>query len=237
MKDRERDELPLGYGILEKHERSFYLDIIVTPATARGVMPQKKGDVTRRTILEEALQLASVVGLDGLTIGTLAKKLELSKSGLFRHFGSKEALQKAVVETGAEHFIQLVVRPVTIMDAGADAMRALFDGWLEWSVERMAGGCLFVTAAVEFDDRPGPVRDQIVALQREWLGFIAATAGRAVESGDFRPDLDVRQFAFDFNAILLGFNQVRRLLQAPDAEPWARRAFERLLADAHTVEP
>lgn len=200
-------------------------------------MSHSKGEATRQAILEEALQLASVVGLHGLTIGSLAEKLQLSKSGLFRHFGSKEALQQAVIETGVEHFMELVIRPAMGMNSGLEALRAVFDGWIDWSARRMAGGCLFVTAAVEFDDRPGPVRDQVVALQTEWLGFIAATARRAMTADELRRDLDSEQFAHDFNAILLGFNQVRRLLQDPNAEVRTRRAFDRLLGDAYTVAP
>ncbi len=192
-----------------------------------------KGDLTRQAILEDALQLASIVGFHGLTIGVLAKRLNLSKSGLFAHFGSKEALQQAIIETGSEHFIGLVVRPAMELGSAVETLHRLFDGWLEWSTERMAGGCLFVTATVEFDDRPGPVRDQIVEIERTWLGLIADSARRAMALHEFRADLDPAQFAYDFNAILLGFNQVRRLLNDPDSETRARRAFRRLLADAH----
>lgn len=195
-------------------------------------MTTTKGRLTRQTILEEALQLATVVGLDGLTIGTLAKRLELSKSGLFAHFGSKEALQKAVVDTGGEHFSTMVVEPALAVPSPVGSLRKLFDGWIEWSTERMAGGCLFVTAAVEFDDRPGPIHDRVVEIQRRWLGVIADRAHRAGVSGELRSDLDPEQFAYDFGAILLAFNQARRLLRDPKAETRARRAFERLLRDA-----
>ncbi len=195
-------------------------------------MTTVKGTLTRQAILEEALQLASVVGLDGLTIGTLAKRLDLSKSGLFAHFGSKEALQKAIVETGSEQFIAIVVQPALATPSPVESLRKLFDAWLEWSTEQMAGGCLFVTAAVEFDDRPGPIRDQVVAIQRRWLDLIADRARRAAASGELRSDLDPEQFAYDFGSILLGFNQARRLLRDPKAETRARRAFERLLRDA-----
>lgn len=200
-------------------------------------MKISKGERARRAILEEALQLASVVGLDGLTIGTLADRLGRSKSGLFAHFGSKEALQQAIIETGVQRFTATVVRPALVRPSGVECVRALFEGWIRWSGEETAGGCLFVTAAVEFDDRPGPVRDQLAELHRQWLGVIEGAATRAVAAGDFRSDLDEAQFSHDFHSILLGFNQARRLVRDPDAGTKAQRAFERLLRDAGIASP
>lgn len=191
-----------------------------------------KGERTRRAILDEALQLASVVGLEGLTIGTLAERLGLSKSGLYAHFKSKDALQLAILQHGADHFIATVIHRSLSLSDPVHALRAIFDGWIEWSGEKMAGGCLFVTAIVEYDDRPGPVRDFLVELHRRWLGFMASGAARAVSAARFRADLDVEQFAQDINGVLLAYNQARRLLRDPDAETRARRAFERLLEDA-----
>jgi AcrR family transcriptional regulator len=195
-------------------------------------MTRPRGDRTRQAILEEALQLATVVGLHGLTIGTLAGRLGISKSGLFAHFGSKEALQQAVIETGVDHFMAEVIHPALLLPSGVAAARALFDGWIHWSNDAMAGGCLFITAAVEFDDRPGPVRDQLVELHHQWLEVVGGAAARAKASGDFRADLDEAQFAHDFHAILLGFNQARRLVNDPDAKTKAERALQRLLRDA-----
>lgn len=191
-----------------------------------------KGERTREAILDEALQLASVVGLEGLTIGTLAGRLGLSKSGLYAHFKSKDALQLAILEHGANHFIDTVVNPSLAQGDPVTALHTIFSAWLEWSGQKMAGGCLFVTAIVEYDDRPGAVRELLVALHQRWLAFIGGAATRAASAGRFRADLDTAQFAHDFHAILLGFNQARRLLRDPDAETKAHRAFERLLADA-----
>lgn len=208
---------------LDKHERSCYL-LPMTTAT--------KGERTREVILDEALQLASVVGLEGLTIGALASRLGLSKSGLYAHFKSKDALQLAILQHGANHFIDTVVNPSLTSGDPVAALRTIFASWLEWSGQKMAGGCLFVTAIVEYDDRPGPVRDLLVQLHRRWLDFLGGAATRAASAGRFRADLDAAQFAHDFHAILLGFNQARRLLRDPDAEAKAHRAFQRLLADA-----
>lgn len=191
-----------------------------------------KGERTRTMILDEALQLASVVGLEGLTIGTLANRLGLSKSGLYAHFKSKDALQLAILEHGTTHFIDTVVNPALAPGDPVAAIQTTFAAWLEWSGQRMAGGCLFVTAIVEYDDRTGPVREMLVQLHRRWLDFVAGAATRAASAGRFRADLDAAQFAHDFHAILLGFNQARRLLRDPDAEAKAHRAFQRLLADA-----
>lgn len=181
--------------------------------------------------------MASVVGLEGLTIGNLAERLGLSKSGLFAHFGSKDALQQAIIETGVDIFTDVVVRPALARPTGVGCARALFDGWVRWSSERTAGGCLFVTAAIELDDRPGPLREQLVEVYTQWLELIGGAAMRAVDDGDFSQDLDPAQFAHDFHAILLGFNQADRLLRDPDALAKATRALERLFRDAGLYSP
>jgi AcrR family transcriptional regulator len=191
-----------------------------------------KGVRTRTAILEQAIQLASVVGLDGLSLGDLAARMHLSKSGLYAHFGSKDALQLAILREGTDRFRDIVVADALRRPTGADTIRAVFDGWLRWAHDRLAGGCLFVTASVEFDDRPGPVRDALVDLYGQFLGIVSAAARRAAAAGQFRRDLDLAQFTHDFNAILLGFNHADRLFHDPDAERHARHALERLLKDA-----
>jgi AcrR family transcriptional regulator len=188
-----------------------------------------KGGRTRTAILEQAIQMASVVGLDGLSIGGLAERMHLSKSGLFAHFGSKDALQLAILQTGFERFRELVVVDALGLPRGVATVRALFDGWVRWSHERLDGGCLFVTASVELDDRPGPVREFLVGAYQQWYAVLGNAAKRAIAEGDFRPDLDCAQFVHDINSIMLGFNQADRLFHDPDAERRAQRALERLL--------
>src|SRR5690349_10613587 len=140
----------------------------------------RKGERTRDAILDGALRLASELGLEGLSIGRLAEELDLSKSGLFAHFGSKEDLQIRTLERAAARFGEVVVRPALEAPAGEPRVRALFERWLEWPRRvRQPGGCIFVAAAAELDDRPGPARDRLVALQREWLGTLAGAARRA----------------------------------------------------------
>jgi AcrR family transcriptional regulator len=192
-----------------------------------------KGLDTRDAILVRATELASQVGLAGLSIGALAEDLDLSKSGLFAHFGSKESLQIAVLEHAAADFVDAVVRPALREPRGEPRMRALFERWLAWDRDGLLpGGCVFVAAASELDDRPGPVRDRLVSLQAEWLGLLAESFRKGIEAGRFRRDADPEQFAQDLHGVMLAFHHAARLMGDPKAEPRARRAFEALLAGA-----
>jgi AcrR family transcriptional regulator len=193
----------------------------------------QKGEATRAAILDRAMDLARTAGLEGLTIGRLADDLSLSKSGLFAHFGSKEALQVQVLERAAERFVDIVVRPALAVRRGRPRLEALFEHWLEW--ERRPGGCIFIQAAAELDDRPGPARQRLIQLQRDWLDAIATTARGAVVEGHFKSGVDPVQFAHDLNAIILGYHHAERLLDDPDAEARARTAFERLLQSARRL--
>jgi AcrR family transcriptional regulator len=192
-----------------------------------------KGALTRHSILERATSLASQAGLGGLTIGGLAEELQLSKSGLFAHFRSKEALQIQVLEHAAECFVAAVVRPALQAPRGEPRLQALFELWLSWGRSTpMPGGCIFVAAATELDDRPGPVRDRLIALQRDWLAVIATSFRKAVETGYCRADADPEQFAHDLYGVMLAYHHASRLLDDPKAETRARRAFSSLLEDA-----
>jgi AcrR family transcriptional regulator len=193
----------------------------------------RKGEKTRDAILDRALRMASEVGLEGLTIGRLADALDLSKSGLFAHFDSKENLQVETLDRAAERFVEAVVRPALAAPAGEPRLRALFENWLEWPKRvRQPGGCIFAAAAAELDDRPGPARDRLVELQREWLGTIERVVCRAQEVGHLRTDLDAAQLAFELHGIGLAWNFHARLLRDPRARERAVAAFERLVADA-----
>jgi AcrR family transcriptional regulator len=210
----------MGAG-LAKNDRSFYF---------RSV---RKGERTRGAILDGALKLASELGLEGLTLGRLADELELSKSGLFAHFGSKEDLQVRTLDRAAERFAEVVVRPALEAPAGEKRLRVLFDRWLEWPRRvRQPGGCIFIAATAELDDRPGAARDRLVELQREWRATLARIVRRAQEVGDFRRDLDPDQLAFEIQGIGLAAHETTRLLRDARAVERARAAFERLVADA-----
>jgi AcrR family transcriptional regulator len=189
-----------------------------------------KGEQTRERILERAFRLAGKDGLEGLSIGVLASDLGLSKSGLFAHFGSKEDLQIAVLGAAAERFKAAVIDPSLRAPRGLARLRRFFDGWLAWSADpALPGGCLFMTAATELDDREGRARDFLVGSQRELLDFVAGTARHAIELGEFRKDLECEEFAYDLHALVIGFNHSRRLLRDPNAEARTRAAFERLV--------
>ena len=192
-----------------------------------------KGELTRQVILEHAVGLASQVGLDGLTIGRLADDLDLSKSGLFAHFRSKEALQVQTLELAADRFTEAVVRPALATPRGEPRLRALFARWLEWPrVVPQPGGCLFVAASAELDDRPGPARDRLVQLQKEWLGLIAGAVRIAIAEGHFRKGVDPEQLAFDLYGIMLVTHFSSRLLRDPKAGERARKSLSALLAAA-----
>ena len=189
-----------------------------------------KGEATRAAILDDALSLASRIGLEGLSIGELAKRTEMSKSGLFAHFSSKENLQVEVLRVAAQRFAEMVVAPAIRKPRGAPRVRALFENWLRWSkADFSPGGCIFIAASTELDDRPGPTRDFLVGAQRDFMATMAKSAQIAVEEGHFRSDLDTEQFAYEMYSIYLSYHHFARLLRSPHAERRARRAFEALL--------
>jgi AcrR family transcriptional regulator len=190
-----------------------------------------KGEETRTAILDHAFAAASRLGLEGLTIGNLADEVGLSKSGLFAHFQSKEELQLRVLETAVGRFIETVVAPALKAPRGEPRVRALFERWVEWgNSDLQPGGCIFIAAANELDDRPGPLRDRLVGSQRDWLQALATAARIAVEEGHFRADLDTAQFAYDLYAVILAYHHFSRLMRDPAAEARARSSFDSLLA-------
>lgn len=186
-----------------------------------------KGEETRQAILSRAFELANVVGVSGLSIGRLAEATGLSKSGLFAHFGSKEALEVAVIEEASRQFVQTVMVPALRQGRGEPRIRALFENWMVWGMR--PGGCFFVGATAELDDRPGPPRDALIQTSKDWIDELNKAARIAISEGHFRADLDPEQFAFEEYGIMLGLHTYHRFLEAPDAVARARHAFERLL--------
>jgi AcrR family transcriptional regulator len=192
----------------------------------------RKGALTRQAILEHAARMASRVGLEGLTIGELSEELQLSKSGLFAHFKSKEALQLQVLEFGIERFVDTVVKPALAAPRGEKRVRALFERWIEWPKSSGLAGCMFVALATELDDQPGPVRERLVQSQKDWLDVIANCVRTAVAEGDFRKEVDPEQFAHELYGIMLANHHAVRLLRDRHGVERTRRGFERLLEDA-----
>ncbi len=195
--------------------------------------PLSRGALTRQTILQHAAGLASQLGLEGLSIGRLADDLRLSKSGLFAHFQSKEALQLQVLDFAASRFVDTVVKPTLAAPRGEPRVRAAFERWLEWPRKSaLPGGCFFVAASSELDDRRGPVRDKLVRLQKDWLDTLAGVVRTAIAEGDFGDDVDPDQFAHDLYGIMLASHHAARLLRDPKAGARTRAAFDALIARA-----
>ena len=188
-----------------------------------------KGQETKRAILDEAVGIASRVGFIGLTIGQLAESTEMSKSGLFAHFKSKEALQLETLERGRERFTDIVIRPTLRAPRGIARVRELFESWLEWETVALQGGCIFVAGSIEYDDQPGPMRDALVRNQQDWAEFIATVAGTAVSEGNFMADLDTEQFAFTLQGLMYAYHHSSRLLRDPRALDLTKAALEQLL--------
>ncbi|HYC05716.1 MAG TPA: TetR/AcrR family transcriptional regulator [Azospirillaceae bacterium] len=202
---------------------------------------ESKGERTRAVILGEALALTSTDGLAGLTIGSLAERTGMSKSGLFAHFGSKEQLQQAVLEEAVEMFTLRVIRPATAQPRGLPRIKALCENWVAWLRDSpLPGGCPMLSASLELDDKPGPLRDYIAASQEKLRAFVSECARRAVIEGHFREDLDPDQFAFEMLGVGFAHSLTRRLLGHPEADRWACTAVSgligRSLAPGRTVE-
>jgi AcrR family transcriptional regulator len=194
-----------------------------------------RGNATRRAILGRAMQIASVEGLEGLSLGRLADDLGMSKSGLFAHFGSKEELQLATLRAGRAVFARAVVEPAQDTAQGIERVAAYTRLWLNYiEAELFAGGCLFLAAAAEFDDRPGPVRDKVAEIMGEWLDILADQARIARERGELRADEDPAALAWELHAFELALNWDFRLNRAATAGDRARAATRRRLHVAAT---
>jgi AcrR family transcriptional regulator len=189
-----------------------------------------KGDDTRQAILVRAFELATKIGLQGLSIGRLAEEMSLSKSGLFAHFGSKEALEVAVVEEASRQFVQDVMVPALREPRGEPRVRALCERWLQWG--QRPGGCFFVGASAELDDRPGPPRDALVRACKDWIDELAKAVRIAVREGHFRADLDPDQLAFELYGAMLGGHTFLQFLRDPAAIDRLRTAIDRLIASS-----
>jgi AcrR family transcriptional regulator len=188
----------------------------VTPVT-------QKGSETRASILDCAVDLASVEGLEGLTIGRLASELRMSKSGLFAHFGSKQELQLATVEAAAQRFHAAVIEPAMEAPDGAPRLRALGERYLE-HLDLYSGGCFWGATSAEYDDRPGPVRDAVAGALDAWLGELERQARIA---GVEQPE----RFAFELYAVIMGANARYRLSGDPKVFEYARAALGRIEAE------
>jgi len=194
-------------------------------------MTPTKGEQTRAAILDEALKIASKLGLEGLTIGSLADATGMSKSGLFAHFGSREDLQLAVLEHAAQLYGEKVFVPVLKIERGLPRLRALFERWLDWALESgLPGGCIMISAAIEYDDRPGPIRDAAIANQHRGNAITKKAVRLAIDEGHLAPSTDPEQISFEMLGIVLASHNHRRLLGDREARKRALTAFDELVS-------
>jgi AcrR family transcriptional regulator len=198
-----------------------------------------KSKKTKAAILSCALKIASRDGIEGLTIGELAKAVGMSKSGLFAHFGTKDRLQLSVLQAATEHFIENVMRPAFRSERGEPRVRALFKNWFNHlnDEENFPGGSILIAASIELDDRPGPLRSFVQKAQKDLISNIETAAALAVTEKHFRKDLDVEQFAWSLYSFVLGYHHFKRMLEDPKAELHLKRSFKGLMQDAKGPEP
>ncbi|SDH06509.1 transcriptional regulator, TetR family [Lentzea fradiae] len=184
---------------------------------------------TRQRILDHSLAIASAEGLEGLTIGRLAGELGMSKAGLLGHFGTKEALQLAVVDQAAEVFLREVPRKVKQMPSGLTRLKSVCEAWVSY-LERnvLPGGCFFTAATAEFDGRSGPVRDALAGMNALWRRDLRIHIRRAVNDDELPGDTDVDQLVYEILGVMLALNHFLQLEKDPEAPRRARQALKRL---------
>ena len=194
------------------------------------VKPLQKGQQTRGAILDAAVRLASQVGLEGLSIGALAELAQMSKSGVFAHFGSREELQISVIREYHARFEDEVFMAAMRFERGLPRLRALFDGWVRRVSVEIDSGCIYISGAVEFDDRPGPVRDALLAMVGDWQTALTRAIKMAIAEGHLRADTDAAQLLFEIHGLILALHHDARFLRNPGSVGRARCGFERLIA-------
>ena len=201
-------------------------------APLRDSLRPRKGDQTRAAIVEAALAIARRDGLEGLTIGGLAAQMRMSKSGVFAHFGAREELQRAVLAEYAARFVDTVLRPAVRRPRGLARLQAILDNWLKLMAREIEQGCLMISGSIEYDDRPGPMREAVVGIIRGWTAELLHAIGDAKATGELRADLDAAQLAFEIYGLMLGFHQNARLLRSADSRRRARAGLQRLIEGA-----
>ena len=189
----------------------------------------RKGELTRAAILDMALDLASRDGLEGLTIGLLADKMNMSKSGVFAHFGSREDLQLEVLKLYHHRFEQEVFFPSVQEARGIARLKSMYARWIKRVSVEIASGCIYISGAVEYDDRPGPIREELVAMVRAWQGALLRCVQQAIEIGDLQSDTDAEQLVYEMYGLILALHHDARFLRMPGSVDRARAGFDRLI--------
>ncbi|MEN3364420.1 MAG: hypothetical protein V7606_1694 [Burkholderiales bacterium] len=210
---------------------------MVTKLTDPTTKFMRKGEQTRAAILDVALDLASRDGLEGLTIGLLADKMNMSKSGVFAHFGSREDLQIEVVKLYHDHFEQEVFYPAMEKARGLPRLQAMFAGWVGRVSKEIASGCIYISGAVEYDDRPGAIREKLAAMVLAWQGALRRCVMQTIETGHLRPETDPDQLVYEMYGLILALHHDARFLKMPGSVSRAEFGFDRLIQSYRNPQP
>jgi AcrR family transcriptional regulator len=202
---------------------------VKAPRGPREGRALQKGQQTKAAIVDAALGLATQIGLEGLSIGALAEVTQMSKSGVFAHFGSREELQISVVREYHQRFEDEVFYPAMQEPRGLPRLRALFRNWMRRTSVEIDSGCIYISGAVEFDDRTGPVRDALVGSVKSWLAAMNRAVVQAKEAGHLRADIDEQQMAFEIHGLILALHYEARFLKYPGSVARANAGFDNIL--------
>jgi len=201
------------------------------PATrARSGRALQKGQQTKAAIVEAALGLATQIGLEGLSIGALAEVTQMSKSGVFAHFGSREELHISVIREYHVRFEDEVFYPAMAAPRGLPRLRAMFANWMKRTSVEIDSGCLYISGAVEFDDRPGPVRDALCSSVMTWHAAMKRAITLAKHDGQLSADVDEDQMLFEIHGLILALHYEARFLKNPGSIARANQGFDNILA-------
>jgi len=208
----------------------------ISAASAKSSRSALKGQQTKAAIVDAALNLAAQIGLEGLSIGAVAEMTKMSKSGVFAHFGSREELQISVVREYHARFEQEVFYSALKAPRGLPRLRAMFANWMKRTSAEIDSGCIYISGASEFDDRPGPVRDALVESVSIWQAAVLRAIVQSKSEGHLRADADERQLAFEVHGLILALHYEARFLQVPGSIGRANVGFDNILARSATPE-
>lgn len=194
----------------------------------------RKGELTRAAILEVALDLASRDGLEGLTIGLLADKMNMSKSGVFAHFGSREDLQSEVLKLYHSNFEREVFFPSIKEARGLPRLKAMYARWIKRVTVEIASGCIYISGAVEYDDRPGPIREELAGMVRAWQTALLRCVEQTIAIGHMKQGTDPHQVVFEMYGLILALHHDARFLRMPGSVNRAQVGFDRLIEHYRT---
>jgi len=201
----------------------------VNAVSAKPARAAQKGQQTKAVIVDAALALAAQIGLEGLSIGAVAEITKMSKSGVFAHFGSREELQISVGREYHARFEQEVFFPAIEADRGLPRLRAMFANWMKRTSTEIDSGCIYISGASEFDDRPGPVRDALVESVSIWQAAVLRAIVQSKEEGHLNADADERQVAFEIHGLILALHYEARFLRVPGSIGRANTGFDNIL--------